>query len=174
MRKWKALPGPGVIAVIVCIAGTWSCTHDPLLKNIPEICFERDVLPVFQLNCAISACHDGNGESGLVLNNFVAISQALVPGKPYQSVIYRSVISRSPDTRMPPGRPLTLENRTKIRLWIEQGAVPSMCADTTVTGILLTNYSNMATAAAKDNLINSLKGIGVTEMPPGINFITAE
>ncbi len=161
MRKGKALLGPGVIAVIVCFTETWSCTHDPLLKNIPEICFERDVLPVFQINCANTACHDGNGESGLVLNNYVPISQALVPGQPYKSAIYRSVISTSPETRMPPDRPLTLENRTKIRLWIEQGAVPSKCADTTGTGIP-DNYYNPLACFSRDILPVLLSKCGST------------
>jgi hypothetical protein len=107
-----------------------SCTHTPVIDKIPEVCFERDVLPVFQNNCAISGCHTGNGESDFALNSYVAISHAVVAGKPYSSRVYNAIISTS-GNMMPPGRPLSLDNRTIIRLWIEQGAGLTICPDTT-------------------------------------------
>jgi hypothetical protein len=30
---------------------------------------------------------------------------------------------------MPPDKPLSLDNRINIRLWIEQGAMPTVCPD---------------------------------------------
>jgi uncharacterized membrane protein len=106
-----------------------SCSHDALIEDIPEVCFERDVLPVFQNSCGISGCHDDNGESALVLNSYVSVSHAIVPGKPYSSEIYKAIIAKSEDDRMPPGNPLPLEKRTLIRLWIEQGARLTICSD---------------------------------------------
>jgi hypothetical protein len=130
MRTGKTLPFAGVIAVIVLFTQIWSCTHDPLLDNIPEICFDRDVLPVFLTSCAIQRCHNGTGESGLILTSYVSISRGVEPGKPYASAIYKSIISTSGENKMPPIQPLSAENRIKIRLWIEQGAAPATCADT--------------------------------------------
>lgn len=121
---------PGKI-ILFTVLIFWSCTHDPFLDNIPEICFERDVLPVFQNSCAIAGCHDGSGESGLILNSYVPVSHAVEPGRPYSSEIYKAIIATSGEIKMPPDQPLSLENRVKIRLWIEQGAGLTTCTETT-------------------------------------------
>lgn len=107
------------------------CTHKADLGNIPEICFDRDVLPIFLNSCAISGCHDGTGESGLRLTSYVPISHAVEPGRPYDSEIYKAIITTSGEDKMPPDNPLSLEDRTIIRLWIEQGAGLTTCPDTT-------------------------------------------
>ena len=111
-----------------------SCTHKADITNFPEICFEGDVLPVFNNNCAISGCHDGQGESDLVLNNYLDISHSVVPGDPYSSKVYKSIIATMGENKMPPDRPLSLENRTIIRVWIEQGAQLTICPGNTGTG----------------------------------------
>ena len=111
-----------LILFTVCCSWITSCKHNADITDIPEICFERDVLPVFLNSCAISGCHDGQGESGLSLTNHSEISHGVVPGKPYSSTIYKAIISTWGENKMPPDRPLSLENRTAIRLWIEQGA----------------------------------------------------
>jgi len=131
MKSGKTPVSAGVIFFVLIFTRIWSCTHDPLIENIPEICFERDVLPVFLNNCAIADCHNGTGESDLILTGYLDISHAVEPGKPYSSEIYKSIISRSGEDRMPPDMPLSLENRTRIRIWIEQGAALTVCPDTT-------------------------------------------
>lgn len=187
--------------IFIFTTASWvtSCTHNANIDNLPLICFERDVLPIFQNNCAISGCHNGTGESGLILNSYVPISHAVEPGKPYSSRIYNSIIATSGENVMPPNQPLSKDNRTIIRLWIEQGALNQYCAETCDTinpvtfagiiwpvmqtsctgchsgaspsgGIALANYSNVAAAAANGSLLNSLKGTGVTKMPYGGSF----
>jgi hypothetical protein len=131
MKPDKILLLPGLIFFLTILSWISSCIHNAYLENIPEICFEKDVLPVFQNSCAISGCHDGQGESDLVLNNYVSISHAVEPGNPYSSKAYKSIIAVSGENRMPPDKPLTLENRSFIRLWIEQGAGLTTCPDTT-------------------------------------------
>jgi len=131
MKPDKILVSGGFLLIILIFLRIWSCTHDPVLDDLPQICFERDVLPVFQNSCAISHCHDGNGESDLILNSYVPISHAVEPGKPYSSAVYKSITARSGENKMPPGQPLSIENRIKIRLWIEQGAGLTTCPDTT-------------------------------------------
>jgi hypothetical protein len=111
-----------------------SCTHTPVIDNIPEVCFEKDVLPIFQNNCAISGCHSGTGESHFKLDSYSSISESVVAGKPYSSRAYNAIISAFGDNLMPPGQPLSLNNRTIIRLWIEQGAGNTTCPDTTGQG----------------------------------------
>jgi hypothetical protein len=111
-----------------------SCKHTADIANLPEICFTGDILPIFINNCAISGCHDGTGrESRLALNNYSDISRDVTPGNPDASRIYQTIIAKW-GNRMPPGQPLSLENRTKIRVWIEQGAALTTCTDTTGNG----------------------------------------
>ncbi len=107
-----------------------SCVHEAVLdQNFPEICFESEVLPIFLNSCSMTGCHDGTGESDYVLNNYLDISHALVAGKPEESKVYKAIITSFGEERMPPDQPLSLENRTIIRLWILQGAKPTSCQD---------------------------------------------
>ncbi|MCJ7820243.1 MAG: hypothetical protein MUP53_03485 [Bacteroidales bacterium] len=107
-----------------------SCRHEAVLdQNLPEICFEREVLPIFSNSCALAGCHDATGESGYILNNYIDISHAVVAGNPEQSPVYKAIIISFGEGRMPPDKPLSLENRTLIRLWILQGARLTSCQD---------------------------------------------
>ncbi len=108
-----------------------SCTHVANIANMPEVCFTGDVLPIFVNNCAISGCHDGAGrESRFSLNNYADIIREITPGNADGSRLYQTIIAKS-GNRMPPSQPLSLENRTKIRVWIEQGATLTTCPDVT-------------------------------------------
>jgi hypothetical protein len=116
-----------LLLIFATVSWITSCTHDAKITDFPEICFERDVLPVFSNSCAISRCHDGGGESHMALNNYNDISRLVVPGNPNSSRIYTAIIATSGENKMPPGQPLSLENRTIIRIWILQGAGPTVC-----------------------------------------------
>lgn len=107
-----------------------SCKHEADISNVPEICFERDVLPIFSNNCAISGCHDGTGESNMALNNYQDISNTVVPYKSESSRSYQAITDKWGENRMPPDQPLSEVKRIIIRLWIDQGAVSTTC-DTT-------------------------------------------
>jgi len=125
-----------LILLLILSVFSWftSCTHVSNIANIPEVCFTSDILPIFTSNCAISGCHDGGGrESHFALNSYSDISRDIVPGNPNGSKIYQTIISKW-GNMMPPSKPLTLENREKIRIWIEQGAKETVCTDTTGTG----------------------------------------
>jgi hypothetical protein len=115
--------------VILLTVFSWftSCTHVANIANLPEVCFTGDILPVFTSNCAISGCHDGGGESHRAMNTYADIITDITPGNPGASGIYRTIIAKW-GNRMPPGKPLSLENREKIRIWIEQGANESSAA----------------------------------------------
>ncbi|MCX6330216.1 MAG: cytochrome c, partial [Bacteroidia bacterium] len=165
------------------------------------ICFEKDVLPVFQNNCAITGCHNGTGESGLILNNYVSISHAVVPGNPSGSKLYKVITSG--EEKMPPAgkTQLTSAEIDSIAAWISYGALDQYCGETCDTvspitfsgtiwpvmqtscmgchsgnspagSIPLTNYTQVAVIAGNGSLINSLKGNGVPKMPSGGSFST--
>jgi hypothetical protein len=116
-----------IILAITSILWIASCTHEPDLTGIPELCFEGDILPIFKNSCAISGCHDGSGESDLILNSYQNIMEGIKPGDPSGSEIYRAITATSGENKMPPDQPLSADNRTLIRVWIEQGAKETTC-----------------------------------------------
>lgn len=120
--------------IITSISWIISCTHKADISNLPEVCFEGDVLPIFRNSCAISGCHDGSGESHMSFDSFENILRSVVPGDPYSSKAYRAIIATWGENKMPPDRPLSVENRITIRLWIEQGAQLTVCPEATGNG----------------------------------------
>jgi hypothetical protein len=142
-----------IIVIFSALLWVSSCRHDALLSsNIREICFEKEVLPIFQNNCAMAGCHDGRGESREAYNNYVDINHGVVAGNPNGSRLYQAIITKWGEGRMPPGNPLSLENRTIIRLWIEQGANLTICPDSSAqtpgtpsAAISLAGYANVQT-----------------------------
>ncbi|MGB8492471.1 MAG: hypothetical protein WCE64_15560 [Bacteroidales bacterium] len=125
----------GIILIILFIVTLllWSsgCMHNADLNNIDTLCFARDVLPVFTRNCALPQCHDGTGQSIVVLDNYPDIRASVVPGKPYESPSYKLVIKKTRTGRMPPGKLLPIGDRIFIRVWIEQGALETTCPGAT-------------------------------------------
>ena len=123
--------------LIILTAFSWftSCTHVANIANIPEVCFTADVLPIFVNNCAMSGCHDGGGrESRMTLNNYADIIRTVTAGNPNASRSYQAIIAKSGENMMPPGQPISLTNRTLIRIWIEQGAGETTCPGSPGTG----------------------------------------
>ncbi|MBA4322230.1 MAG: hypothetical protein C0408_05370 [Odoribacter sp.] len=141
---------PAVFAGFSVLLFFFSCRHDPLISsNIPVICFEKEVLPIFKNNCSMTGCHDGTGETDLLLNSYVPISHEVVPYDPLGSKVYQAIIARSGENKMPPDKPLSLVNRTIIRLWIEQGAKLTICPDSISP---LSDYVNPRACFTRDIL----------------------
>jgi len=134
MKPDKIYLSLALLIIFTTVSWITSCTHDSQIGDFPEICFERDVLPVFTNSCAISGCHDGQGESDLVLNSYLDISHAVVAGNPNSSIVYKAITATWGENKMPPDQPLSLENRTIIRSWIEQGARSTVCPQNVATG----------------------------------------
>jgi len=108
------------IVLLISIFAT-SCKHDSATDNLPEVSFSTDVLPIFQTGCAISGCHDeATGESGETYTNYQNISSSVDPGNPESSKVYKAMTNYF--EMMPPKTPLSVEERTKVRVWILQGA----------------------------------------------------
>jgi hypothetical protein len=109
----------------------FSCKDEPDITKIPDICFNTQVLPVFQTNCAYSGCHDNNFDEGIVLTDYDNILNAgIKPGDTKNSIVYQSVI-RNYGLYMPPKNPLSMQQRQIIEVWIIQGAKNVVCTDTT-------------------------------------------
>jgi hypothetical protein len=114
-----------LIMILTTFSWISSCTHTADITSLPEVCFERDVLPIFQNSCAMDNCHSTGSESSLTSYN--EIVRHVVPGNAQKSGIYQMITSAWGINRMPPSQPLSIDNRTIIELWIEQGATNQVC-----------------------------------------------
>ncbi len=99
-----------------------SCSHkNDTIDVLPEVSFSDEVLPIFQTSCAISGCHDqSTAKEGQVYTNYENILNSVKPGDPDNSKSYKAMTNYF--ETMPPDRPLSPEERTKVRVWILQGA----------------------------------------------------
>ena len=128
MKFTKVIPlSLGIALASLLLAFNSSCRHDDDISQLPDVCFQTEILPIFKSNCALSGCHGGGGH-GPSLSSYAGIMEGVTPGKPEKSRVYR-VLSNvwSVESMMPPDRPLSEENRSKIRVWIEQGAKDTTC-----------------------------------------------
>lgn len=119
------------IFLIIILIGSFalhSCKHqtvDP--SSLRTVCFEKEVLPIFQTSCAMTGCHGGAGGDGsdqeLYLGDYNGIVSNVTPGNPDQSRLYQTITSRWENTMPPkPYNPLNELQRTLIYTWIKQGA----------------------------------------------------
>ncbi|MCB2205086.1 hypothetical protein KQI65_10080 [bacterium] len=108
----------GIVALLLA---TSACQHDPVgVDQQPTVCYQTDVKPIIQNNCAKSGCHAG-GE--IDLRSDAGILRHVTPGKPFESSLYNAITSTWINPMPPsPNPPLTQEQRTIIQLWILQGA----------------------------------------------------
>ncbi|NNV55855.1 c-type cytochrome domain-containing protein [Limnovirga soli] len=170
--------------------------QDLLDAKAPPVCFEGEVLPIFQSSCAKSGCHDAKShKEGYVLDSYNNImKKGIVPYHPQQSEVY-TVIAEG---EMPPkgNTKLTTEQETLIRRWIRQGAKNTTncsACDTSVytysggvapimtnncigchsgknasAGIDLSVYSGVQTVALNGRLVGSITHApGYSPMPQG-------
>jgi hypothetical protein len=95
----------------------------PVANN--GVCFETEILPLMQSNCAKSGCHDAiTHEKNLVLNSYANIlKRDIVPGNADASKIYK-VLFKTGSDRMPPppNADLTAAQKALIGKWINEDA----------------------------------------------------
>ncbi len=106
-------------AMLIFVLTTLSCKHDPVVQSV---CFESQILPIFQSRCAMTGCHDSQtGREGIILTDYNNIMNAGInPGNPLQSKVYRSM--NGGEELMPPSGKIDDYSLTLIRSWIETGA----------------------------------------------------
>lgn len=112
------------------------CVHEYSgLDGTQPVCFQTEVLPVFQNSCGTTGCHDANSRAhGLDLTSYASVMEGVKPYNAAESHVYRAMTGRW--EVMPPSGPVSKENRTKIWLWIEQGAPETICdSNGNVTGV---------------------------------------
>jgi hypothetical protein len=118
-----------------------------------SVCFSRDILPIFNSNCAVPGCHGGtNPHDGVKLDSYTNIMRkGIVPGNPQSSKIYNMITGTGggkdgvdeEDGKMPPPprNPLTSEQIALIYKWIAEGALNKDCANIPIGGCDTTNVT---------------------------------
>lgn len=117
---------------LMCIGtaiSMFSCKHEiPVPPGPPDeedICFETEILPIFQSYCAKSGCHDaGTASEGYILDSYANIvARGIDEGNAAGSKIYE-VLNEDGDDRMPqpPNDPLSAAQISLVAQWINEGA----------------------------------------------------
>lgn len=124
------------IIIVGLAAMLYACKHEPeALVPTPttpptgtgstEVCFQSEVLPLLQTNCAKSGCHDAASKEGdYVLDNYNNIvRRGVVPGNATNSKIYKVLFETGSDKMpQPPNPDLTAAQKAIIGKWINEGA----------------------------------------------------
>ena len=189
---------------------TTQCQHEPIgnvnnlgggdttthtvVQEDTNICFERDILPLFVSNCATSGCHDAISRvEGLNLTTYNNIMRGIRANLPNNSKYFTAITSGY----MPPYSAMPQEQIALIKKWILQGAkngtnCPSKCDSTSYTftkniqpmintyclgchkgtsaggGVDLSAYNGIKTAALAGSLMGTIEGkSGYSFMPKG-------
>lgn len=131
MKKIFSILAVLIIALTVINA----CKHEipqaitgspaPVPGGTGEVCFEAQILPIFQSNCAKSGCHDAaTHEKDYVFDSYINIIRKDVrPGNAANSKVYK-VLFETGDKKMPPlpNSDLTTDQKALIGKWINEGA----------------------------------------------------
>lgn len=123
-RNWRLALG-ALAAVLLAQA----CTRE-YIEDINGVCFEQDVLPIFQSNCTQSGCHNSASHvAGYDLSNYEGILKGVEPGSYRHSEVYTAATRTLGEEAMPPSpyNRLSDEQITTIALWIADGAKNSTC-----------------------------------------------
>ncbi|MFZ5940904.1 MAG: c-type cytochrome domain-containing protein [Bacteroidota bacterium] len=117
------LPAAGLILALFT-----ACQHDTVNPYaLSEVCFETQVLPVFQSSCGTTGCHSASDHHEYIFTDYSQIVKAVKAGQPDRSAAYIAITASHGEGMMPPSEPLSQNNRMLIRAWIEQGALQTTC-----------------------------------------------
>ena len=103
----------GLVAVSVYL---FSCKKDDY-KNLDcstiSSGFNANIKPIIDANCISSGCHNSGSSNG-DLTTYLGCKAKVDNGQMNARVLE--------DKNMPPSKPLSLDDRKKIKCWIESGA----------------------------------------------------
>ncbi|MCC6723335.1 MAG: c-type cytochrome [Saprospiraceae bacterium] len=122
-HKWKMAAAAAVVLLAT------ACTRE-YIQDVNDVCFQQEVLPIFQSNCTQSGCHNSNSrEAGYDLSTYEGILRGVEPGKFKQSELYSVITKTFGESAMPPSpyKRLSDEQITTIALWIDGGAKNNSC-----------------------------------------------
>jgi uncharacterized membrane protein len=104
---------------------------DTTIAILDTICFNTQVLPILHKSCNMNGCHSATTSAGnFTATNYETVISAIIPGSPLDSKLYQVISTVNGIIKMPPGNPLTIQERSIIKAWIDQGGINKICADT--------------------------------------------
>jgi uncharacterized membrane protein len=132
---------------VIFLVTLLNCRHDGInADTLDPVCFQRDVLPVFQNSCAISGCHSqGGGRGGYDFSGYTSIMKAITPFDAQKSKAYQSITGKAFVQLMPPNGVVSENDRILIRVWIDQGAKNTTCSSTAAIPDTSTNVNKPPT-----------------------------
>ncbi len=125
------------LLAITLFVTSWTIENEEIYNPDDNICFERDVLPIFLENCALSGCHNSESRKhGNIFDSYDNImnsnkGRSIIPYNLKKSKIYKKITEDKNEDRMPPqpNPPLTGAEIAMINKWIMAGAPNSKCGD---------------------------------------------
>jgi hypothetical protein len=126
--KLYILP-PVFILLVLLLVSLSSCTHNPVgIDSLEPVCFDSVVMPLLQTSCGKAGCHDvGSNEGGFSVSGYHSVMQLVSAGDPRGSKLYQIITDINSEEMMPPGQPLSKDQRSVIEVWIAQGAEQNPC-----------------------------------------------
>lgn len=142
-RKITAMKKLLITSAFLVAVGFYACKHLPPETPAPTtggggsggttlVCFQSEILPLFQTNCAKSNCHDAaSNKDGYILDSYDNLFKKdgrpeknnIKPGNPEDSKIYKVLFETGNDKMPPPPNPdLTSVQKNLIARWIKEGA----------------------------------------------------
>jgi len=94
-------------------------------KVVPNICFNKDILPIFISKCTTSGCHsslNGQNAKGGDFTSYEGILKKVKPYYPLFSEVYTECNGENPNMPPAPNTPLTSKELDYIKYWIHIGA----------------------------------------------------
>jgi hypothetical protein len=100
-------------------------SQTPVTGGTNEVCFETQILPIFQSNCSKSGCHDAaSQQDGYIFDSYAnIIKKDIRPGDAINSKVYKVLFETGNDKMpRPPNPDLTPDQKAIIGKWINEGA----------------------------------------------------
>ena len=120
--------------------------HEPYgVNQLDTVCFNTQVFPILQTSCGINGCHDaGTAEADFIAKDYESILSIVEPFNSSKSTLYKVITDINSEELMPPDRPLSKNQRMLIMVWIEQGALNTICKqDSGNGGVDTLNYDTI-------------------------------
>lgn len=148
-----------------------SCQHEPFSTSTGTpggtppnngtgpagtVCFESDILPIFNSSCAKSGCHNASSaKDGYVLDSYNNIvKKGIVPGVASKSKIYEVLFESGSDKMpQPPNPALTAAQTELIFQWINEGAKNTTNCNTAVCDTVNVTYQKSVWPIVQTNCL---------------------
>lgn len=126
MKRYFLVKRVMIFFVIGFAITIYSCKHEPIIPDQPEISFSHDIMPIIAANCQSSGCHGliNPEEIQLLTYDDMVDGELVIPYNTNQSELYRAITTSSGEDAMPraPQSPLSNTQIKLIYVWIKQGA----------------------------------------------------